>query len=269
MTEPATDIDVELRDVCVAYEDRTVLQDVSISVPRGSFWGIIGPNGSGKTTLIKAILGLVRPVSGSILTLGRPPAQLREQRARIGYVPQIAPIDFDFPFLVRDLVVMGLYGKLGLFRRASKADMAAVARALDRVDLAGYAERHIGELSGGQRQRALIARALVVEPRLLVLDEPTAALDPSATDGFYEWLNRIQASERITTLLVSHDVGVVSRYVHTIACMNTRLVAHGRPTDVLNMSTLESMYGCGAVLFDHGHIPHMVVDEKQHGNAGS
>jgi zinc transport system ATP-binding protein len=118
------------------------------------------------------------------------------------------------------------------------------------------------------RQRVLIARALVVEPRLLILDEPTTAPDATGTESFYDWLQRLQEQQRITTLLVSHDIGVVSRHVHAVACLNTRLVAHGRPADILTMDTMEAMYGCGAVMFDHGRIPHMVVDETQHARHG-
>jgi zinc transport system ATP-binding protein len=257
---------IELSHVTVAFQDRIVLDDITFAVEAGSFWGIIGPNGSGKTTLVKTILGLVQPVSGSILTMGRDLADLGPARSMIGYVPQYAQIDFTFPLRVIDAVTMGLYGKLGIGRRVRAVHREAAMRALERVHLEDLASRRIGELSVGQRQRALIARALIVEPRMLILDEPTAALDPGSSDSLYEWLHQLNRQDGITTLLVSHDIGVVSRYVNNVACLNTRLVAHGMPADVFTQATLEGMYGCNAMLFDHGHIPHMVVDDSQHGD---
>jgi zinc transport system ATP-binding protein len=258
---------VELSRVSVMFQNRVVLDDITFNVRAGSFWGIIGPNGSGKTTLIRTILGLVRPVSGSVVTMGRPALDLGSARADIGYVPQYAQIDFTFPLRVVDVVLMGLYGKLGLGRRVRAEHREAAMRALERVQLADLAARRIGELSVGQRQRALIARALIVEPRLLILDEPTAALDPGSSDSLYEWLDLLNRGDGITTMLVSHDIGVVSRHVQNVACLNTRLVAHGLPAEVFTQATLEGMYGCNAMLFDHGHIPHMVVDDRPHDHA--
>ncbi|MDH7515391.1 MAG: metal ABC transporter ATP-binding protein [Bacteroidota bacterium] len=258
--------DIELRHVTVRYGWRLALEDVSFDVPHGSFCGIIGPNGSGKTTLIRTVLGLIEPVSGNVLVFGRDPSELGAERSRIGYVPQHAGIDFTFPLRVIDAVMTGLYGKRGPFRKHVSDHRGAALAALKRVEMDTLAKRPISELSGGQRQRLLIARALVHEPTLLILDEPTSALDHRAGEGLYEWLHRLNDLDGITVLLVSHDMGVVSRYVDTIACLNTRLVAHGRPSEVITGGTLESMYGCGAVLFGHGEMPHMVVEESPHRN---
>ncbi len=259
--------DVEFSHVSVRYGPHQALEDVCFSIPAGSFWGVIGANGSGKSTLIKTILGLVTPYEGSVMTLGRTPSRLREQRSRIGYVPQYAELDFGFPIQVIDVVAMGLYGKIGLLHRVKKQHRDLALQALEKVELQDFACRQIAELSGGQRQRVLIARALVVDPQLLIFDEPTAALDHSSAEGLYEWLHALHASRGNTIILVSHDIGVVSRYVDTVACLNRKLVAHGRPADVLNTTSLETMYGCGAVMFDHGKVPHLVVSDEGHQHA--
>jgi zinc transport system ATP-binding protein len=252
--------DVLFDDVSVRYRNLPALENISFSIERGSFWGIIGPNGSGKSTLVKTLLGLVTPWRGTVLTLGVEPWKLGRKRSRIGYVPQYAEMDFSFPIRVIDVVTMGLYGKIGLFRRVKRPHRDRAMRALERAGVADLATRQVSELSGGQRQRVLIARALVLEPDLLILDEPTAALDHGAADGLYAWLHDLHRQDGSTIILVSHDIGVVSQYVDSIACLNRNLVAHGRPADVFNAPTLESMYGCGAMLFDHGHVPHMVVE---------
>ncbi len=262
----ATPSDVVLDAVSVELRGRVVLRDLTFAVPSGSFWGIIGPNGSGKTTLFKTLVGLVRPVSGSASVLGVPVDQLGARRSLIGWLPQFSHIDFTFPIRVIDVVTMGLYGRIGLLRPVRARDREQAMHALERVNLADIAQRQIGELSGGQRQRVLIARALALQPRLLILDEPTAALDPQSSEGLYEWLNRLHDESRMTILMASHDIGVISRFVDTVACLNTTLVAHGRPADVMTSDTLETMYGCEAVMFQHGHIPHMVVAGERHGH---
>lgn len=251
--------DIEFRGVSVRYDRLPALEDVTFGIPHGSFWGIIGPNGSGKSTLVKTALGLLKPYRGTVLTLGHDPADLGPGRARIGYVPQYVELDFSFPLQVIDVVAMGLYGEIGLFGRVARTHLARAIEALERVQMQDFARRQISALSGGQRQRVLIARALVVNPTLLILDEPTAALDHNSSEGLYDWINALHRESGMTIVLVTHDIGVVSEYVDSIACLNRTLVAHGRPEDVLNAPTLENMYGCGAVLFGHGKVPHMVV----------
>jgi ABC-type Mn2+/Zn2+ transport system ATPase subunit len=253
---------IELYRVTVRYQDLVALEEISFRVARGEFVAIIGPNGSGKTTLIKTILGLVTPAAGKVRLFAQPPQQLDGGWKRVGYVPQNAQVDPRFPIRVLDVVLMGRYGRLGLIRRPGRRDREAARRALEQVGIADLAERPIGRLSGGQRQRVLVARALANEPELLLLDEPTTGLDVGTTEGLFDLLNVLH-HQGITILVVSHDVGVVAQHVDQVACINRRLVAHGRPEEVLSGEVLECMYGPQAALVGHGQVPHIVV--QQHG----
>jgi len=253
---------IELDHVTVTYQDLVALDDVTLTVAPGSFLAIIGPNVAGKTTLLQVILGLVRPVAGRVSVFGKSPADLDGERRRIGYVPQIMSVDLNFPVSVGEMVLMGRYGRMGLFHRPAATDRAAVLDAMKRVGIADLADRPIRRLSGGQRQRAFLARALANEPDLLLLDEPTTGVDATTTEGLYELLRSLHASG-ITMMVVSHDVGVVASYVEGVVCINRRLVAHGRPAEVLGSEELSKMYGCDAVFFHHGRVPHLVVERDQ------
>ena len=248
----------ELLHVTVRYRDLVALEDVTLRIMPGEFLALIGPNGSGKTTLIKAILGLVEPAEGTVRLFGKTPGSLGREWGRVGYVPQLTRIDPHFPIRVFDAVLMGRYGQVGLIRRPGARDKEAARRALARVGLADLAGRQIGRLSGGQRQRVLIARALATEPELLILDEPTTGVDVGTTEGLFDLIDALHA-EGMTVVVVSHDVGVVAQHVDQVACMNCRLVAHGRPGEVLRPDVLECMYGRQAALLGHGDLPHIVV----------
>ena len=254
MTTPV----VDLQDVTVAFDGQVVLERVSLQVEPGCFVAIIGPNGAGKTTLLRVILGLVKPVSGTVRVFGKPPDALGEERARIGYVPQVLSVDLKFPISAGEVVLMGSYGRLGLLRRPSRAHVAQARQAMARVGVQELWDTPFGALSGGQRQRVLLARALVNNPDLLILDEPTTGVDVVATDALYTLLRTFH-EQGMTILVVSHDVGVVASFVDTIACINRRLVAHGRPSEVLGSDQLAQMYGCDVALFTHGRVPHIVV----------
>jgi zinc transport system ATP-binding protein len=253
---------IELEHVTVRYQDLVALEEISFRVTSGEFVALIGPNGSGKTTLIKTILGLVKPACGAVRLFGKPPGQLNGEWKRVGYVPQLAQIDARFPIRVLDVVLMGRYGRLGLIRRPGPGDRAAARRALEQVGMADLAGRPIGRLSGGQRQRVLVARALANEPELLLLDEPTTGVDVGTSEGLFDLLNVLH-HQGMTILVVSHDVGVVAQHVDQVACINRRLVAHGRPEEVLSGEVVECMYGPQAALVGHGQVPHIVV--QQHG----
>ena len=254
VSEPA----VELRGVSFAYGRTPVLESVDLAAGRGEFLGVIGPNGGGKTTLLKLVLGLLEPDAGEVRVLGRRPS---EARGRVGYVPQHARFASDLPVRVRDVVLMGRLGP-GLRASAwSGEDRAAAERALDRMEILELAGRPAGRLSGGQVQRMLIARALAMEPELLLLDEPTSGVDSRMGRSLYGMLEEM--SGRITVILVSHDIGVISREVDSVACLNRRLFYHG--SEKLSPEALEAAYGGDVELISHGSA-HRILDE--HGGGG-
>lgn len=257
---------IELDHVTVRYQALVALEGVSFRVMPGEFLALIGPNGSGKTTLVKTILGLIEPTSGTVRLFGKPPHELGKEWGQVGYVPQVAQIDPCFPIRVFDVVLMGRYGQVGLIRRPGRRDREAARLALERVGLSDLARRQIGRLSGGQRQRVLVARALATEPELLILDEPTTGVDVGTTEGLFELLDGFHTAG-MTVIVVSHDVGVVAQHVSQVACLNRRLVAHGRPAEVLRPDMVECMYGRQAALVGHGDIPHMVVRRHEPGES--
>ncbi|HUV51578.1 MAG TPA: ABC transporter ATP-binding protein [Dehalococcoidia bacterium] len=245
---------VKLEDVWVQYNGIPVLESINLSVLKDDFLGIIGPNGGGKTTLLKVILGLIKPSRGMVSVIGKPPEQ---SRSKIGYVPQHNLFDRSFPINVGDVVLMGRYGRTGLFKRYSSHDKEATQEALQTVGMLDYKDRQVGNLSGGELQRVLIARALVAEPRLLLLDEPTASVDPAMQTEFYELLEKLQ--QRMAIMLVSHDISAISIYVDTIACLNRQLHYHG--SKELTPEILEATYKCPVQMIAHGTVPHRVLKE--------
>lgn len=243
---------VEIRSVSVAFSKVPVLEDVSLTLEQGDFLGIIGPNGGGKTTLLRVILGLVEPDRGEVLIFGKPPTSARGE---VGYVPQYARFDASFPIDVLGVVLMGRLSHRTLLNRLSEEDREAAHAALVRVQMEDLASRQIGELSGGQLQRVLVARALAVKPRILLLDEPTASVDTRIGRSVYELLEDL-AQEK-TVVLVSHDIGVISRYVKTVACLNRHL--HYHHSKELTQEMVQAAYGCPVELLGHGH-PHRVLE---------
>lgn len=251
---------IEVKNVSFYYPPLEVLEDVNLTVKKGEFLAIIGPNGGGKTTLLKIILGLLKPQKGEVYIGGKRVEELGKWRSKIGYVPQTAQIDYTFPITVEEFVMTGRFGLIGLGKRPQAHDWEMVRKALREVKMEEWSKKQIGELSGGQRQKILIARSLALEPEILILDEPTTAVDPESSESFYELLLRLH-EQGITIITVSHDVGVVAQYVDSIACLNRRLIKHDRPEEVIREGVLEEMYGREAAFFHHGAIPHIVVRE--------
>ncbi len=251
---------VLIEDLSVNYGSIQALQNIDLQIPYGDFVGIIGPNGSGKSSLLKSILGLVKPQSGNILVFGVSPAVAR---ARIGYVPQTTNIDRDFPITVGEAVLMGrLVGRAGPFHRYDRQDRQVVNHYLERLEISDLIDRQIGQLSGGQLKRVLIARALVVEPRMLLLDEPTAGVDAHSSSQIYELLRDL--NQEITIIIVTHDTLAVSSYLKSIACINQSLYYHGDPS--LSSELIMKVYGCPVELIAHG-VPHRVLGDHSHGGA--
>jgi zinc transport system ATP-binding protein len=240
-----------LRGVTFRYEDSDgppVLEDVSLEIGPGDYLGLIGPNGGGKTTLLRLLLGQVRPVRGTVEVLGRPP---HEMSGRIGYVPQRARIDATVPATVLDVVLTGRIGRARWGFFYGRSHVAAARAALARVGIEDLAHRRIGDLSGGQRQRVLIARALVDDVEILLLDEPMAGVDLHMEKGILELLREL--NERLPLVLVTHDIGFVSSHVGRVACLNRRLVLHD--VDEISEGTISEMYA--------GHGPVRLVQHEE------
>jgi zinc transport system ATP-binding protein len=244
---------ISVQHLWAGYDDEPVLVDVNLSVRDLDFIGLIGPNGGGKTTLLKVLLGLLPPMRGQVHILGQ---SIKEGRQHIGYVPQSIEFDRDFPIRVWDVARMGRLGRRRLLQRYTVEDNEAVAQALRDVDVLHLRDRPIGDLSGGQRQRIYIARALATEPKILLLDEPMASVDPQVSTSIYELLG--QLNEHIPILMISHDMSAISSHVKTIGCLNRRLFYHGEKQITPDM--LELAYQCPIDLIAHG-VPHRVFPE--------
>jgi zinc transport system ATP-binding protein len=251
---------VEIKGVSVRYNDHTALEDIDLEIERGRYVGIFGPNGAGKSTLVKVILGLVKPSSGRVLVFGSPPQELRGRGRIMGYLPQKPLANPNFPLTVMDVVMMGRYGMMGPLKRPGPKDIETVREQLQMVGISHLADRPIGELSGGEQQRVFIARALSVEPKLLVLDEPTVSLDACAQDELCELIVRLKEEKNLTVLMVCHDLAIMTRYVDDVICINKRLHIHQRPP--IGRVDLENTFGCSVEYLFHGHVPEKVVSEK-------
>jgi zinc transport system ATP-binding protein len=233
---------LEFRQVWFAYDGEPVIEDVTLALESGEFAAILGPNGGGKTTLLRLALGLARPSQGSVALFGEPPEQFRSW-GRVGYVPQAAEgVQTRFPATAEEVVAQGLYRGFDPTAIWRSGGHAAVIQAMETVDIANLRGRRITSLSVGQQQRILIARALVREPELLVLDEPLAGIDAAGQEQFHTLLRRLNGEAGMTILLVSHDIGAVMREATTVACINKTVVFHG-PTHTLTQKELAELYG--------------------------
>ncbi|MFZ2681562.1 MAG: metal ABC transporter ATP-binding protein [Patescibacteria group bacterium] len=242
---------MSVQGVTFAYAKNLILDNVSFDLKAGDYVGIVGPNGGGKTTLLKIMLGLLKPEQGEVILLGDP-VKYSESRARIGYVPQRAAAeDRLFPATVEEVVLSGRTAMRGFLSMRSKADKAAVKRAMKTADVAHLAYRRIGTLSGGERQRVMIARALAGDPTLLMLDEPTAAVDAPSQESFYAFLRKLH-DQGLTIVIVSHDLDIVTHEVDTVLCLNKHLVCHGPTEEVMETGAMDKTYGKKAKIL-HQH----------------
>ncbi len=241
---------IKITDLDFSYQGYPVLEAVNLEIQGGDLGSIVGPNGGGKTTLLKLILGLLQPDRGDIEIFGETPEKARR---KIGYMPQHAHLDPLFPVSVLNVVLMGQLGSQqsnrGLFGGYPRQALETARKALDEVGLGDCEKDSFHQLSGGQRQRVLIARALCTEPQLLLLDEPTANIDPRSEENLYETLVRL--NRRMTILLVSHDLGFVSQVVKSVICVNRQVVIH--PTSTINGTLIKEIYGGDFNLVRHDH----------------
>lgn len=248
---------IELTGVYASYDEHDILEDVNFTVYQGDYIGLIGPNGGGKTSLVKVILGLLKPSRGTVQVLGQ---SAQKGRREIGYVPQVMSGDRSFPINVWDVVGMGrLRAGLNFAHQLTREDKQIVETSLRQTDVLDLAKKSINELSGGQRQRVYISRALATQPRILILDEPTASVDGRSKTQLYDLLAEL--NEHVTILLISHDLTAVSSYVKTIGCVNCSLFYHHDKKITPEM--LMGSYDCPVDLIAHG-MPHRVLPAHDH-----
>ncbi|MDJ0652212.1 MAG: metal ABC transporter ATP-binding protein [Simkaniaceae bacterium] len=247
---------IDIHQLTVNYEKTSALWDINVSVPGGSLVGIIGPNGAGKSTLLKALLGLVTPLSGSVYFFGQPFPKVKD---RVAYVPQRGTVDWDFPITVFDVVLMGRYPKLKRLKWYKKADKEAARKILDRLEMGALAARQIRALSGGQQQRLFIARALLQEADILLLDEPFAAVDKATEKIVIRILKNLRDLGK-TILVVHHDLKTAHDYFDQALLINTSLVSSGKTKDSLSPDNLARAYGQKGELL--GEATHLSTVEK-------
>jgi zinc transport system ATP-binding protein len=249
---------IEINGLTYRYERENVLEDLHLSVQEGAFLAIVGPNGSGKSTLLKLILGLLKMQKGEIKLFGYNIRSFKEWE-KIGFVSQKAnSFNTGFPATVYEVVKSGLTKKIGLFRHMKKEHHEKVLEVIDSVGLSPFVKRNIGELSGGQQQRVFIARSLVSNPKLLILDEPTVGVDVENVQSFYEMLGDLNKNLGITLLLVTHDIGTITDKVTDVVCLNKQIFFHGNAKDfeALSQNGMSSFYGYDLHILSHDHTHH-------------
>lgn len=230
---------IEVYDLTVAYHDKPVLWDIDLQIPVGTLLAIVGPNGAGKSTLIKTILGLIKPAAGTVKVFGK---EYVKQRHLVGYVPQRGSVDWDFPTTTLDVVMMGMYGKLGWIRRPGKQCMEEALHCLEKVGMKEFAQRQISQLSGGQQQRVFIARALAQQAQLYFLDEPFVGVDAATEKAIITLLQELRKNGK-TVVVVHHDLETLKEYYDWTMLLNVRKVAVGPTKKVLTSENLRTAYG--------------------------
>jgi manganese/zinc/iron transport system ATP- binding protein len=243
-SDPAAPLSV--RDLTVAYQRQPVLWDIDYDAPSGRLIAIVGPNGAGKSTLIKSVLGLLPLLSGEVTFFGKPYSDVRQ---RVGYVPQRTSVDWDFPVSALDVVTMGLYGRIGWCRPVRAVHRRLALAALEKVELAEFASRQISQLSGGQQQRVFLARALVQDADLYLMDEPFAGVDAATERAILTLLGELRAAGK-TALVVHHDLQTVAEYFDEVVLLNLRLIAAGPMSEVFTPENLRRTYGGKLALLD-------------------
>jgi zinc transport system ATP-binding protein len=246
---------ITINNLSVRYDSVVALEHVDLDIFDNDFIGIIGPNGGGKSTLVKAIMGVV-PHTG---TIEFAPSIYHRGKPHIGYLPQVSNFDKSFPISVGEVILSGLQGERGMFNRYTKQDRVRVAELLDMVGLGELKNRAIGELSGGQLQRVMLCRAIISDPKILILDEPANFVDNRFENELYNILQ--QLSSKMAILMVSHDLGTISSVVRSIVCVNGHV--HRHDSNIITAEQLRN-YDCPIQIISHGNIPHTVLGEHHH-----
>lgn len=248
---------IELKSVTAGYEGEIILKNVNLTINDNDFIGVIGPNGGGKTTLVRVIIGLLKPISGEVIlhyqNIGT------DTRKSIGYLPQINKTDNKFPISVIDVVLSGLADRKNIFRGFDKPEKKKAHQILGNMGIDQLSKKNIGELSGGQMQRVFLARAIISEPKLLILDEPNTFVDNKFESDLYKTLKYL--NQKMAIMMVSHDVGTITYYVKTIACVNREV--HYHPSNNISQEQLNA-YNCPIQIIAHGKIPHTILQEHNH-----
>ncbi len=247
---------VLVEDLHFSYDGEPVFEGAGLAIDEGEFTAVIGPNGGGKTTLMRICLGLLKPQRGRVEILGLSP---EEARTQVGYVPQDLSVSLSFPITVLEVVMTGLLSLKRLGERFNSHDRERALEILDAMEIRGLADRPVGAVSGGQRQRIFVARALVANPKILFLDEPTAAMDPMFQEDLFQFLHRLNSSEGTTVVVITHDVGAISSHVGSVACVGGKGIFR-HESSAITPEMLEAAYQCPVDLIAHG-VPHRLFRE--------
>lgn len=232
-------IAIQIDDLTVAYNHKPVLWDIDLSIPAGVLMAIVGPNGAGKSTLIKSILGIVQPLSGSVRIFGKP---YKEKRKTVAYVPQKGSVDWDFPTTVKDVVLMGTYGRLGWMKRPGRQERTDALEALEKVGMSAFQNRQINQLSGGQQQRVFLARALAQDAEIYIMDEPLQGVDATTEIAIINILKSLREAGK-TVVVVHHDLQTVPEYFDWVTFLNVKKIATGPIKEIFNDENLTKTYG--------------------------
>lgn len=246
---------IHVENLYFQYQAIEVLTDISFEIDAGDYVGLVGPNGSGKTTLVRSILGIARSATGNVALFGQALEQFQDWH-KIGYLPQkLGGFNPNFPATVREVVSLGLIARKSFPRRLDRADHRAIDRALERLGIADIGQQLIGELSGGQQQRVLIARAIVSDPELIILDEPTVALDPETRGHFFATLHDLNKNSRVTMILVTHDIGTIGQYANKLLYIDRKIIFYGGFDEFCQSENMTALFGGGAQhIICHRHV---------------
>lgn len=243
---------IELKNICAKYDEKAILENINLEVFDNDFIGVVGPNGGGKTTLLRVILGLLKPQKGEIIIKNV------ENKSFFGYLPQYNNFDSSFPITIREVILSGLMSEKKLYKRYTIKDKEKANKLIELTGLSEFKNSNIGDISGGQMQRALLCRAIISSPKVLILDEPITYVDSNFENELYQILDDL--NKKMAIIMVSHDLGMISSHVKSIACINKELHYHDS-----NMITIEQLnsYGCPIDLITHGKVPHRVLPKHK------